>query len=283
MNDKKSVDAIVSSISTAKIKPYKGLGFKNDWELVQGYFLLLDVSSHFVAPLQLLEVSLRNKMHTAIWKLSNKEDWYKTIPISKDSKRQVAAALESARKDVGRAITTDDVICRLMMGFWVYMLDSPYRTTGRNNLWQKCKDDVFPEGKPETIASIFDELKALNKLRNRLFHHEPIWKASGINNMTLALARISSQYDRVLKVLNWISPEKHSVVLGLKMKTRFDAYCQIASFNPSLSAEEEAEKLKAEAETEALKAKEEALKTDSEVEVLKEVEELKSAAQEPSS
>ncbi len=256
MNDKKSVDAIISCLSAAKLKPYKRLGFKNDWEMVQGYFLLLDVSSHFIAPLQLLEVALRNKMHSAIWALCTKEDWYKTVPISTESKRQVAEALRSARQDLGSSATPDDIVSRLMMGFWVYLLDTPYRTTGPNNLWQKCKDEVFPAAKTESIASIFDELKTLNKLRNRLFHHEPIWKASGINNMTVALARTSSQYDRVLKVLKWISPEKHSVVLGLHMKKRFDAYCHISSFNPSPSAEQEAEALKAKAEAETLKAKE---------------------------
>ena len=93
--------------------------------------------------------------------------------------------------------------------------------------------------------------------------------------MTVALARISSQYDRVLKVLNWISPEKHSVVLGLHMKKRFQDYCRISSFNPSLSAEEEAEALKAKEEAEALKAKEEAeaLKAKEEAEALKAKEE----------
>ena len=176
MNDKKSVDAIISSLSSAKLNPYNGLGFKSDWELVQGYFLLLDVSSHFIAPLQLLEVALRNKMHTALWALSARQDWYNTIPISAESRRQVTDALRSA----GPSATADDIVSRLMMGFWVYLLDAPYRQTGPNNLWQKCKDDVFPGAKNESIPLIFDELKALNKLRNRLFHHEPIWKASGI-------------------------------------------------------------------------------------------------------
>jgi hypothetical protein len=244
MNDKKSVDAIMSSISPAKLLPYKRLGFKNDWELVQGYFFLLEVSSHFVAPLQLLEVGLRNKMHSAIWALTKKEEWYKTVPVSTESKRQVADALRSAKRKLGRHETTDDIVCRLMLGFWVFLLDTPYRTTGPNNLWQKCKDDVFPAGKTESIASIFDELKALNKLRNRLFHHEPLWKASGINSMSGALARTSSQYGRVLKVLKWVSPEKHSVVLGLNMKKRFDAICDIANFTPLLSAEDEAEALR---------------------------------------
>lgn len=58
-----------------------------------------------------------------------------------------------------------------------------------------------------------------------------------------ALARTSSQYDRVLKVLNWVSPEKHNVVLGLNMKKRFHAICDIAQFTPSLSAEDEAKAL----------------------------------------
>jgi hypothetical protein len=89
---------------------------------VRGYFFLLEVSSHFIAPLQLLEVALRNKMHRAIWTLTKKEDWYKTIPVSTESKRQVTDALRSAKRELGRRETTDDIVCRLMLGFWVFQL-----------------------------------------------------------------------------------------------------------------------------------------------------------------
>ena len=61
---------------------------------------------------------------------------------------------------------------RLMMGFWIFMLDVLFRTTGiANNIWQKnVFDSLFPGATGESIKTIFDELAALNKLRNRLFH-----------------------------------------------------------------------------------------------------------------
>lgn len=229
MNDAQSIQAILQGLSAPKLTAYQNLGLKDDWEIIQAYIFLMDISSHFLSPLQLLELSLRNKMYSAIHRRTGKVDWYKTIPVSQDSKRQVNHALVEVRKLRG-GYSHDDVVCRLMFGFWVYMLDKPYRPSGAQNLWQFIKADVFPGAGSQSIPAIFDELKAINGIRNRLFHHEPLWKTKGPVTMTTALAQTSAQYDRILKVLEWISPEKHALTLGLQLKTRFTTACDLKQF-----------------------------------------------------
>jgi hypothetical protein len=126
-----------------------------------------------------------------------------------------------------------------MFGFWVHMTDKPYRPSftpkagapAGTNLWQFIKGDVFP-GATASMNHIFDELKAINKMRNRLFHHEPLWKISGQQDLAAAVARTRAQYDRVLKVLGWISPEKLNLINGLGNTAKFYTACDATLFKP---------------------------------------------------
>jgi len=42
-----------------------------------------------------MEIALRNKMRSAIAKQTKKPDWYLTVPVSTDSKQQVASVWPS--------------------------------------------------------------------------------------------------------------------------------------------------------------------------------------------
>lgn len=231
MNDAKAVQAVLDDLSAPKLSAYKKLGLKDDWEVIQSYLFLLDLAGHFVVPLQLLELALRNKMHRAISTQTGQPQWFNTVPFTGVSKNQVTDAKNDAAYE-GKT-GDDDIICRLMFGFWVYMTDKPYRPSGAGtNLWQFIKGDVFP-GASVSMGQIFDELKAINKIRNRLFHHEPLWKLAGNQTMDQAIARTRTQYDRVLKVLGWISPDKLTLIKGLGLTTKFYTACDPAIFQPT--------------------------------------------------
>ncbi|MFC3468332.1 hypothetical protein ACFOHT_00150 [Massilia oculi] len=247
MNDAQAIQAVLDDLSAPKLTAYKNLGLKDDWQVIQSYIFLLDLAGHFVVPLQLLEIALRNKMYKEIAKQTKNQFWYNAVPYSKDSKRQVTLAKSEALKD-GKT-SPDDIICRLMFGFWVYMTDKPYRPSftpkagepAGTNLWQFIKGDVFP-GATASMNHIFDELKAINKMRNRLFHHEPLWKLSGHQDLAAAVARTRAQYDRVLKVLGWISPEKLNLINGLGNTAKFYTACDATLFKPMPTAAEQAAK-----------------------------------------
>lgn len=239
MNDAKAVQAVLDDLSASKLSAYKKLGLKDDWEVIQSYLFLLDLAGYFVVPLQLLELALRNKMHRAISTQTGQAQWFNTVPFTWMSKKQVTDAKNDAASE-GKT-GDDDVICRLMFGFWVYMTDKPYRPSGKGtNLWQFIKGDVFP-GATVSMGQIFDELKAINDMRNRLFHHEPLWKLAGHQTMDQAIARTRTQYDRVLKVLGWISPEKVTLIKGLGLTTKFYTACDPTLFQPTPMAVPEPE------------------------------------------
>jgi hypothetical protein len=68
MNDAQAVQAVLDDLSASKLTAYKNLGLKDDWEVIQSYIFLLDLAGHFVVPLQLLEIALRNKMYKEVAK-----------------------------------------------------------------------------------------------------------------------------------------------------------------------------------------------------------------------
>lgn len=235
---------VIEDLSKQRVKTYRTKlttaqhGLPNA-DVVKAYFLLNDISQHLFMPMQLVEVVLRNRLCAHIQTLTGKADWYLTIPITKGSKDQVSNAIQQTireRKLNNQAqVTPDDVICRLTFGFWVRLLEPAYRDTARPKhlLWdQHSFRKVFP-GAPKgvKIGNVSSQLLALNTLRNRLFHHEPMWSPKKVTSLTQAITEVENQYKVILGVLGWLSPEKlellkawsfHGRLAKAADSTRFD-------------------------------------------------------------
>lgn len=139
---------IINNISKPRIKTYEGLGFpEKDVDLISAYFAIQEISSHFFVPLQVLEICLRNSINNALTPLfegkwpGNK--WYNLVQLSDESKKTLLSAKKITKAKCGEAYTDDDLISNLMLGFWVYMLDSQHRNNQNPyHFWQYVLDDV---------------------------------------------------------------------------------------------------------------------------------------------
>lgn len=230
---------LVANLSGSRLQTYRDrFGCVSDAETIKLFFLFQDISSHLFTPLQLLEVTLRNGIHAAIRRKKNIPDWYNHIWLTPESRRHLAAAQSSATQDVGsiRPVTPDDIICRLPFGFWVYMLDAPYRNTNTTSLYlwdQHTFSSVFPSG-TKGIKAVFSELKIINALRNRLFHHEPVWSAHGVNSSELALDKIKRHYQDVTSALGSMAPDQKSLLSAWAFDGRLSLACDITRFDRPL-------------------------------------------------
>ena len=98
-------------------------------------------------------------------------------------------------------------------GIWKYMYAAPqYALTGNVLL------DVFPN-KPKTTVNIqfdnsyvFRELDYINKLRNRIAHHEPICFNK---NQNLDLTYVKNRHSRMIWLLQWMNIDSASLLYGL--------------------------------------------------------------------
>ena len=231
-------------LSEQKLNSYNAyLHCKSDEELIASYMVLQSLQEKFYLPFQLVELTLRNNINNAIKEhLSNNgatrkqsNRWYNSVPKTAPSKKQVDTAKEKANREVnGRGANHNDVIARLTFGFWVYLLDKPHRNNNAGNvshqLWPFLTEKVFPNRAGKGIPRLFNDLNNLNKLRNRLFHHEPIWTGAAVNSKQEALNRIDNQYMSVIEMLKHLSPDKHKLISDLNMVTDFQSHCTLQKF-----------------------------------------------------
>jgi hypothetical protein len=113
--------------------------------------------------------------------------------------RQVAEAKADITKD-GRQVTEGRLIAELRLGFWTGLFGSGYGKVSPSDprLWPSLFAEVFPH-LDEAVwnrAKVADRLNHLRLLRNRAFHHEPIWSR-----------KLKKDEANILEVLGWISPE----------------------------------------------------------------------------
>ena len=169
------------------------------------------ISAAFYGPLQGLEVTLRNAMHRQLTQCYGPA-WYDNLAAGLDNgclDRVKRVKVGPNRPDPPR------VVAGLSFGVWVSLLGTGARSANRKadyetTLWRPALRGAFPHRKPLTRKQAHSPLDNLRMLRNRIAHHEPIFKR-----------RLADDYQRILDVTGWISPgartwiEHHSRVLTL--------------------------------------------------------------------
>lgn len=233
---------ITENLSASRLKTYRttlsqAVHGLSTADTVKAYYLLNDISQHFFVPLQMVEVVLRNRINDHIKNIKCKPSWYDSVPASIKTKDAVTKAKTLALTEVG-APTPDDIVCRLTFGFWANLLDKPQRDASQPDhfIWdQHGFKKVFP-GADRTlsvgIASV--RLIALNTLRNRLFHHEPIWKGKKVTSLQSAIKTVEVQYTDLMEVLAWLSPEKHALLNAWSFSGRMAKACDATRFDRDL-------------------------------------------------
>jgi len=88
------------------------------------------------------------------------------------------------------------VVAELHFGFWTSLLDVRYE---HNQLfWPKLLKPCFPAmpRKLRTRHYLSKQLNRIRKLRNRVFHYEPIWHWQDL----------VEQHSILLMLIKWLSP-----------------------------------------------------------------------------
>ena len=231
---------VLTDLARPRLSTYLApLGYVQTKDSTRAHFLLNDISQHFYVPLQLIEIVLRNKIHQHASTVLKRDDWYDFLPATKSSQDMVIEAKRLATAEVtSRSVSHDDVVCRLMFGFWAYMLDAPYRNTADKQrlIWSQHDFKRVFDGAPVglTISSVMVRLKNLNDLRNRLFHHEPIWRSPKVQSLDEATKVLRQKYLDMLEVLSWMSPDLHGLVHAWSVPGRFALACDTTRFDRDL-------------------------------------------------
>ena len=144
------------------------------------------VAGDMHADLGRLEIVFRNAVDMALKNLAAENGWtrpwYAHEPLfrgrrGKVAQEAIATAVHRASRRKRRADAHGGVISELGFGFWRFLCGPAYLTV----LWVSALASAFPRhparGDPRRIrADVERRMKGLHLLRNRIAHHEPIFR-----------------------------------------------------------------------------------------------------------
>ena len=148
--------------------------------------------------LQCLEVTLRNSIHDSATTAFDNSEWYESVLVEREKVHIVRA--RTRLENQGKVPNSDDIVAALSLGFWVNLLYRSYEQI----LWPRLFVDVFPHLTPvyRTRRTVSRRLNPIRYLRNRVFHHEPVWHWKDL----------AEHHERTIQAIGWINPEMQTVV-----------------------------------------------------------------------
>lgn len=235
----------IQALSHARLSNYRSFfGATDDIEALGLYQWNSELSTELFRVICLVEVALRNQFHRAmslrygVMGGSGSKDWYEHVALSPLSKSKVQGIthFKHGPSLLPRAPTPspDDVVSGLSFGFWPHLLDLRLDVLANRVDWGPILLDVLPGHRQRQAShwakqkhrdTLFGRLDLCNELRNRIAHHEPVWKQGPLlqegryrkgkplamivpapKTPTEALTRLRLLYDRLTELLGWLSP-----------------------------------------------------------------------------
>ena len=163
------------------------------------------MSEHLYGVLQACEVALRNSIHLNLSIGFGRTDWYDCIKFGHRELLMIGEAKLNVQKFKAK-VTPGQIVAVLTMGFWNRLLAPEYE----KSLWVPHLHKAFPHYRKPDRVLIFARLEDIRRLRNRVAHHEPIFKKDQMR-----------EYAKVLEAIGWICPSTAAWVDSISMFPRF--------------------------------------------------------------
>lgn len=142
----------------------------------------------------------------------------------------------------GKTITPARVISGLSFGFWTTLLGTKYEdVNSKSLLWPNLEAAVFPHAPPGFgMPEVREAFHRVRALRNRLSHHEALWKfhyddpATGqpdysnpVYGAQASCSLLRKHYDDIIEMIGWMSPARATNFLSHGADRRFHALCSV--------------------------------------------------------
>ena len=184
------------------------------------YRMNLHLAEEMFTIVSCYEVALRNAIDN-IMVASNGNDWLRDAiqpggifdnPKFHNTTRMMKKAY--AELVSNGKYSNSKMLSAMEFGVWKYMYSGPqYLATGRQLL------KAFPNKPKSTPALqynnqyIFNELDAVNRIRNRIAHHEPVCFLHDLDQ--ISTAHLLSVYDKVMTLFSWMGIDSKSLLYGM--------------------------------------------------------------------
>ena len=152
----------------------------------------------FYAALQGIEITLRNGVNDAAIAEFGTQEWYLANVSPRDEK--IVNHTTKALKTKGKQPTPSNYVAEFTFGFWVSLF------SGRNHHgpWQRVLTSPFAHAPKaqRSPSNLLPRLEGIRRLRNRVFHHEPVWHYGDLQQ----------QHGLMIETIGWINPEMRRFV-----------------------------------------------------------------------
>jgi hypothetical protein len=182
------------------------------------YRLNLRLSQELFTVVSCFEVCLRNKICKHYKSLMG-VDWLRDSAacsgmFDRPATEHTQRIINDSVKRLGDHYIHFKLMAEMDFGFWRYLFAGPQFRAGRQSLL-----NIFP-AKPTSTPEIqynhtfvFNQLADINKLRNRVAHHEPICFAVGAQVKSTTYARYS--YRLILQLFQWMDIDEGALLYGI--------------------------------------------------------------------
>jgi len=203
-------------VSTPRMSRYLGACNGDSKKAMTLYRYNLRLSQEMFTIISCFEITLRNKINGACT-IHFGVNWLQDsvalggvfdIRNCRFTKQAIVEAIRKLNLDY----THDKLVAELGFGFWRYLFaQHQYRATGRILL------SIFPS-KPVSTPRVqynqnyvFNQLAEINKIRNRIAHHEPICFRLG----HIDLGYVNHRYQIISELFKWMEIDDRALLYGL--------------------------------------------------------------------
>lgn len=196
------------ALSIPRLDKYLNACLGDNQKAIEAYKTNIRLSQSVFGALSVFEVTLRNQIDNHyIQKFST--DWlrqessYRGFLTTRGCEKSLASVNDVITK-LGNRYTHHEAVAQLGFSFWRYLFASKEYLAAGSSLLSIFPDRPLKRGINQT--AIFDILSDINRIRNRIAHHEPIC----FNNWKRQPIRLSDDYakydfNNIIKLLKWMS------------------------------------------------------------------------------
>ncbi len=190
-------DEVQQAVSAERLGPYLTATAGNRGLALNVYEWNSAAAAGFHRLLEQLEIALRNAVHRELAALAGQVTWWDSSAITLINPGAAMlreAQTRVAQRDPTRKPAAGDIVAALSFGFWVSLFSGGKSANYEMTLWRPGLRHAVP-GFAGTRADLHLRLDSLRLLRNRVAHHEPIFRR-----------HLAADHASVLGLLGDISP-----------------------------------------------------------------------------
>ncbi|MGC4107989.1 MAG: hypothetical protein QM753_16825 [Thermomicrobiales bacterium] len=220
-------DSLMISISRERLEAYRRDG-DDDLATIANYFWNIELSEALYPILQAFEIALRNSIHASLTSHFGDPFWFDQPGFLLDWQADAVSNAKEVLDKRKRPRDPGRIVAELHFGFWHSMFNRPYEDQIWHTNQAEILRQVFPH-MPRTMRTrknVWNRVDRIRRLRNRVFHYEPVWANAGLKDEVLAihelLAMISPPLEAVValserfsRILDDGSPRTKSKLIGL--------------------------------------------------------------------